>query len=333
MKGKILKILREAGDDYVSGASLCNIFGVSRQAVWKNISALKEMGYDFDTAPNRGYRLVSVPDMILAPEIESYLPERGICHRVECLDEVDSTNNYVKKLAEQGEPEGTLVTASRQTAGRGRRGRSWDSPEGVNIFMTLLLRPKLHPARVSGITLLAALALVSAVMEKGCVEVEIKWPNDVVIAKKKICGILTEMSSEENYVNYAVLGMGINVNQQEFPDELRDKATSLSRETGEKWNRCALAARTVTIFGEYYRQYESDGNLSHFVEQYDKVLANRDRQVRVYGGMVEDVARECVRTGIARGIDQEGALLVEIDGKEERIMSGEVSVRGLYGYV
>lgn len=333
MKGKILRVLREAGDEYVSGSSLCELFGVSRQAVWKNILALKEVGYEFSAGSNRGYRLVSAPDKLYGPEIESYLPEDSICQRVECLEVTDSTNSYAKKLAEQGEPEGTLVVAERQTAGRGRRGRNWESPSGTNVFMTLLLRPKLHPAQVSGITLLSALALAKAIIEVVSVDVEIKWPNDVVIAKRKICGILTEMSSEENFIHYAVVGIGINVNQEDFPEELKEKASSIYLETGEKLNRCALAARTVELFGEYYRQYEREGNLASFVEEYNGLLANRDREVRVHYGMVEDVSSENTQVGIARGIDEDGALLVEIDGDEKRILSGEVSVRGLYGYV
>ncbi len=333
MKGKILKALREAGQGYVSGSALCEKLGVSRQAVWKNIAALKEMGYEFASGSNKGYRLISAPDRLYGPEIESHMPEDGICQRVECLDVVDSTNSYAKKLAEQGELEGTLVVAERQTAGRGRRGRHWESPEGVNVFMTLILRPELHPSRISGMTLLAALALAKAIKEMISVDVAIKWPNDVIVAGKKVCGILTEMSSEENFVHYAVVGMGINVNQQSFPEELQEKATSLFLETGEKIHRCALAARTVTYFGAYYRRYEREGNLSAFVSEYNQMLANRDREVRVYYGMVEDAIEKDVQTGIARGIDREGALLVEMEGREERIVSGEVSVRGADGYV
>ena len=333
MKGKILRALREAGQEYVSGSSLCEKLGVSRQAVWKNIVALKEMGYEFAAGSNKGYRLISAPDRLYGPEIESHLPEDGICQRVECLDRVDSTNSYAKRLAEQGEPEGVLVVAERQTAGRGRRGRHWESPEGVNVFMTLILRPKLHPSMISGMTLLAALAIAKAIQEMVSVDVAIKWPNDVIVAGKKVCGILTEMSSEENFVHYGVVGMGINVNQSGFPEELQGKATSLFLETGKKLDRCALAARTVTLFGAYYRQYEREGNLSAIVAEYNQLLANRDREVRVYYGMVEDAAEEDVRTGIARGIDREGALLVEMDGREERIVSGEVSVRGKDGYV
>ena len=291
------------------------------------------MGYEFASGSNKGYRLISAPDRLYGPEIESHMPEDGICQRVECLDVVDSTNSYAKKLAEQGELEGTLVVAERQTAGRGRRGRHWESPEGVNVFMTLILRPELHPSRISGMTLLAALALAKAIKEMISVDVAIKWPNDVIVAGKKVCGILTEMSSEENFVHYAVVGMGINVNQQSFPEELQEKATSLFLETGEKIHRCALAARTVTYFGAYYRRYEKEGNLSAFVSEYNQMLANRDREVRVYYGMVEDAIEKDVQTGIARGIDREGALLVEMEGREERIVSGEVSVRGADGYV
>lgn len=333
MKGKILKALREAGEEYISGSALCDMFGVSRQAVWKNIAALKELGYEFSTGSNKGYRLVAAPDKLYAPEIESYLPENGVCQKVECFQVIDSTNSYAKQLAERGEPEGTLVVADKQTAGRGRRGRNWESPSGVNVFMTLVLRPKLHPSKVSGITLLSALALTKAIGEMTSVDVEIKWPNDVVIGKKKICGILTEMSSEENFVHYAVVGIGINVNGESFPEELKETASSIYLETGVKCNRCALAARMVELFGGYYRQYERDGNLSSFVEEYNRVLVNRNQEVRVYYGMVEDATEDNTQVGIARGIDEDGALLVEIDGKVKRIVSGEVSVRGLYGYV
>lgn len=333
MKEKILKALREKKDGYVSGAALCRQLGVSRQAVWKNITALKEIGYEIESVPNKGYRLLESSDKLYAPDILSRLPEDCLCRKVECFDSVDSTNTKAKQLAELGEEEGTLVVAETQTAGKGRRGRNWKSEPGVGIWMTLLLRPALPPVKVSGITLLSALALTKAIQEICGIRAEIKWPNDVIIAKKKICGILTEMSSEENYVHYVVVGIGINANTTVFPKEIEETASSVFLQTGRQVNRCELIAGMIRIFGEYYERFVKEQDLSSFVDEYNQVLANRDEEVRVYYGMIEQSAPEDTDTGIARGIDRDGALLVEIDGKIKRILSGEVSVRGVYGYV
>lgn len=333
MKERILRALRENSGGYVSGAALCEELGVSRQAVWKNITALKENGYGIESVTNKGYRLVSVPDRLYGFDILSRLPKDCLCRKVEYFERLDSTNTKAKQLAELGEEEGTLVVAESQTAGKGRRGRGWDSEPGVGIWMTLLLRPSLPPVKVSGITLLSALALTKALREVCDVHAEIKWPNDVVVDKKKICGILTEMSSEENYIHYAVVGIGINVNTSKFPKEIEETAGSILGQTGIRVNRCDLLASTVKYFCRYYEQFNREQDLSLFIEDYNAVLANLDREVKVYYGMVENAAEEQTDTGIARGIDSDGALLVEIDGQIRRILSGEVSVRGLYGYV
>lgn len=333
MKEKILRALRSAGEGYLSGAELCEQFGVSRQAVWKNITALKENGYEIESVSNKGYRLIAAPDKLYAPDILSRLPKDCICRKVESFEVIDSTNTKVKQLAELGEEEGTLVVAEEQTAGKGRRGRNWKSDTGVGIYMTLLLRPKLLPVKVSGLTLLAALALTKAVREVCGIEAQIKWPNDVIIAKKKICGILTEMSSEENYIHYVAVGIGINANTAFFPEEIQDTATSIYLQTGKKTDRMELTAAWVKHFCEYYQQFVKEQDLSFVIEEYNRVLANKDQEVRVYYGMVEQTDLENTDVGIARGIDREGALLVESEGQIKRIVSGEVSVRGLYGYV
>lgn len=333
MKEKILKALRETKEEYVSGSVLCEEFGVSRQAVWKNITALKEVGYDIISVPKKGYRLLSSPDKLYGPDICSRLKLDSFCKKVECFEVIDSTNTRAKQMAELGEEEGTLLVAEEQTAGKGRRGRVWKEDAGQGICMTLLLRPALPPDKISGLTLLSALALAKAVKEECHVPAQIKWPNDVIIAKKKICGILTEMSSEENFVHYVVVGIGINANVPSFEEELKDKATSIYLETGKKVDRCALVAKFVSYFEGYYKQYEAHGDLSGFVESYNELMANKDREVCVYYGMIEQALPENTDKGVARGIDKDGALLVEIDGKVKRIVSGEVSVRGLYGYV
>lgn len=333
MKRQILKMLREAGENYVSGQSLCDYLGVSRQAVWKNIGALKEYGYEIESVSGKGYRLVARQDKLYGPELESYLSPDGFCKRIECHDCIDSTNIRAKQLAEAGEPEGTLVVADQQTAGRGRRGRGWLADSGVGIWMTLILRPKLEPTQLSGITLIAALAVNRAIREISGADSQIKWPNDIVLAGKKLCGILTEVSSEMNYIHYAVTGIGINVNTVQFPAEMQDIATSLYLETGQHVDRMTLIGKFAEVYGDYYKQYLQDGNLETFVEEYNQMLVNRDQQVRIYHGMVEDADPSQIETGIARGINADGALLVEVDGDCKAIVSGEVSVRGLYGYL
>lgn len=333
MKEKILRALRDAGAGYVSGTELCEALGVSRQAVWKNITVLKENGYQIESVPKKGYRLASVPDKLYAPDLLSRLPENGICQKVECFQTIDSTNTKAKQLAELGEAEGMLVTAEEQTAGKGRRGRSWESDPGVGIWMTLLLRPSILPVKVTGLTLLAALALVRAVKKVCSLDAQIKWPNDVILAKKKICGILTEMSSEENFVHYVVVGIGINANMSSFSKEVEKMATSIYLQTGKKTNRAELAAAWVENFCGYYEQFIQKQDLSFVIEEYNSVMANKDKEVRVYYGMTEQASLENTDVGIARGIDRDGALLVEMEGQVKRIVSGEVSVRGLHGYV
>lgn len=333
MKANILRILQEAGEQFVSGQRLCEQLGVTRQAVWKNIGQLRECGYEIESVSNRGYRLIGRPDRLYEAEIESLLAEDSFCRRVECHEKIDSTNLRAKQLAELGEPEGTLVVAEQQTDGRGRRGRGWSSRSGVGIYMTYVLRPDLPPSQVAGITLLVALAICRAIRQVCGVQAAIKWPNDVILDGKKICGILTEMSSEVQYVHYAVAGIGVNANMQDFPEDIRQKATSLYLQTGKKVERAKLTAAFADCFGEYYQRYVQDGDLSAFIEEYNQILANKDREVQIFHGMVEDATPEKISQGIARGIDKDGALRVEIDGEIETVFSGEVSVRGVYGYV
>lgn len=333
MKKEILQILRENRDTFVSGQTLCETFGVSRQAVWKNMAALKECGYEIESVPKKGYRLLAEPDTLNAPDILSRLPENGICKKVECFERIDSTNTKAKQLAEQGEPEGTLIITQEQFAGRGRRGREWKAEKGSGIWMTLLLRPRIRPEKVTGVTLLAAMAVSKGIEEVTAVRPMIKWPNDIVMGKRKVCGILTEMSAELSSIHYLVVGIGINVNNREFPEEISQIASSVYLETGKKVNRNELAAAVIKHFGKYYELFMKEQDLSCVVEEYNAMLANKDKEVKIYYGMQETAEESSIDTGVARGIDKEGSLIVEIDGKEKKIVSGEVSVRGLYGYV
>lgn len=333
MKSEILRILREAGESCVSGQSLCETFGVSRQAVWKNISQLKDKGFEIESVSNKGYILKNEPDIINSAAIQSYLPRECICKKVEAFDTIDSTNTKAKQLAEAGESEGTLIVSDEQTAGKGRRGRKWCSKKGANAFFTLLIKPKIEPKYLSGITLLAAMSVVEAIKDVCGIQSLIKWPNDVVLEKKKICGILTEMSSEMNYVNYAVIGIGININDDEIPDEIRENASSIYLETGNKTNRNKLVAKVIERFDGYYRKFLETKDLSAFTDEYNSMLISMNKEVKVLYGMAETARADEEEKGIARGIDGDGSLLVETKDGIKSIVSGEVSVRGLYGYV
>ena len=330
---EILRTLREASDGFVSGQVLSEKVGVTRQAVWKNITQLKEYGFVIDSVTNKGYSLVSSPDRLYAADIESRIDKGSLCQKVESFDTTDSTNTRAKQLAELGEREGTLIVAEEQTEGKGRRGRHWESKPFTSVYMSMILRPHIDPAHISGMTLLAALAVVKAIKQVCSTQPFIKWPNDIVLEKKKICGILTEMSSELDYINYAVVGIGINVNNSSFPEEIKDKATSIYLETGKKQDRAQLAAITAQYFGEYYREFIEAKSLKPFISEYNALLINRDKEVKILYGMQENASENKIETGIARGINDSGALVVDTAHGIECVVSGEVSVRGLYGYV
>lgn len=274
-----------------------------------------------------------VSDRLYAPDIEKRFSNRCYCKKVECHEEINSTNIRVKQLAELGEPEGTLVVAETQTGGKGRRGRKWDSKQQVGIWMSLLLRPKVKPAEVSCLTLVAAMAVAKAMRNFCDMDAKIKWPNDIVINGKKLCGILTEMSSESDFIHYVVIGIGINANHKSFSEEIQDKATSIYLETGKLVHRQAFIAEVMEVFTIYYEKYLENRDMTQLWQEYNELLVNRDREVLVYHGMVEEQDPEVAERGTAKGIDTSGALLVETEHGLKKIVSGEVSVRGIYGYV
>ena len=239
--------------------------------------------------------------------------------------ETDSTNLWIKRLAKEGASEGTLALAEFQSAGRGRLGRSWEVPEGTSVMMSILLRPKFEPQYAPTLTLVMGMAVAKAVKNLGF-DVSIKWPNDVVVSHKKICGILTEMGVRDGKIDYAVIGVGINVNIREFPEEMADKATSLYLESGREFDRSQIPGLVMEAFEEYYEKFAATCELSGLKEEYESILANYNQPVRV-------LAKEPYE-GVARGITDGGELLVEkTDGTIVAVSAGEVSVRGLYSYV
>ena len=239
--------------------------------------------------------------------------------------ETDSTNLWIKRLAKEGASEGTIALAEFQSAGRGRLGRSWEVPEGTSVMMSILLRPKFEPQYAPTLTLVMGMAVAKAVKNLGF-DVSIKWPNDVVVSHKKICGILTEMGVRDGKIDYAVIGVGINVNIKEFPEEMADKATSLYLESGREFDRSQIPGLVMEAFEEYYEKFAATCDLSGLKEEYESILANYNPPVRV-------LAKEPYE-GVARGITDGGELLVEkTDGTIVAVSAGEVSVRGLYSYV
>lgn len=326
MKEEILRLLRSA-DGYISGQELCNRFGVSRTAVWKAINQLKEAGYEIEAQQNKGYRLMSAPDLMTEAEIKSLMHTEWVAKEVLYFDTIDSTNTKAQELAEKGHPSGTLVVADKQESGKGRRGRSWVSPSGTGIFMTLMIKPDINPNNASMLTLVAALAVAKAITSVTGEEALIKWPNDIVINGKKVCGILTEMNAQFDYINHIVVGIGINVHNESFPEEISQMASSLMIEAGGKrFHRAQIIAETMSYFEQYYDTFLKTQDLSALVREYDELLVNRNKSVRVLD------PKEPF-DGKAMGITPKGELIVDTWESRKLVSSGEVSVRGIYGYV
>lgn len=326
MKDEILLLLRKS-DGYVSGQELCEHFKVSRTAVWKAINKLKAQGYDIEAVPNRGYRFRQSPDVITKTECLSCMKTEIFGRNIEYYDAINSTNTRAKIAAEEGAVNGTLIIADKQEGGKGRRGRIWQSPGGVAIYMSLVIKPDIKPEKSSMLTLVSALAVSKAIDEITGLSTSIKWPNDIVYNGRKICGILTEMSAEPDYIHFVVVGIGINVNTVEFPEEIAATATSLKLELKRSVKRSLLIAKIMEYFERYYRVFLQTEDLSLLLNDYQNKLANIEKKVRILSPGNE-------YEGIAKGINETGELLVcDNEGNLHKVISGEVSVRGIYGYV
>ncbi len=342
MKTEILRLLRHT-DGYISGQQISEKLGVSRTAVWKVIRQLEDEGYKVEAVRNRGYHIVDSPDLLTKEELDSLINTRWAGRNIRCYEVTDSTNLRMRQAGDEGAPGGTLAVADRQTAGRGRRGRSWESPEGSGICMSVLLRPRFSPEKASMLTLVMALSVAEGIGQciggtdrasepdvqspAGPPVIQIKWPNDIIIDGKKVAGILTEMSAQIDYINYVVTGVGINVNITEFPKELEKTATSLQLECGHAVRRAPLIAAVMERLEENYQVFLETEDLSGLMDKYSALLVNRDRDVLVIGAKEEYQAH-------AVGIEPTGELIVRREnGILERITSGDVSVRGVYGYI
>ena len=320
--------LTGSGKEFCSGQELCDRLGVSRTAVWKEVGLLREAGYEIESVTNKGYRLILVPDALTHPLMEMHLgTERAAL--VQCYEELDSTNTRALQLSLTGAPTGTVVLADRQTRGSGRLGRSFASPAGVGIYLSYLLRPECDTSALSLLTSLAGLAVCEVLEEYGLAP-GIKWPNHIILDHRKVCGILTKLTSdgETATVNGAVMGIGINVAQQrqDFPEELRDKAISV-REAGVDVLRAELAARVIDRLDEFFLRQKLLQKPSDTL-----IAALRKRSCTVGSRVMVISPTESVEAEAIDIAPDAGLIVRFADGSTRTVSSGEVSVRGLLGY-
>ena len=325
MREKVIKAILDSGENFMSGEQLSKKLGISRTAVWKHINALREEGYNIESVNKKGYRLAEKPDDILSSENIAYnLPTEFIGKKVIHLDTVGSTNDYAKEIGNKVSG-GTLIISEQQTKGKGRLGRVWKSKSGDGIWMSLIINQKIEPNKTPFLTMVAGASVVMALSNLD-VEASIKWPNDIIVHNKKICGILTELSAEMERVNYVVIGIGINIKTIDFPDEIKEKATSLYKE-GYKLSRVDIVRQFCIEFEKLYKGYILDGNKQDTLELCRKYSAIIGKQVYV----IKNNKRELVK---CIDINENGNLIVkEKNGEIQEIMSGEVSIRGVKGYV
>ena len=298
----------------------------TRESLKEN--SVKNGGYEIAGDTGIDFNHVNSSDLLIHEEISKYLHTKLIGNKIICFDSIDSTNNKAKEFASAGEAEGTVVIAEEQTSGRGRQGRSFISPKHKGIWMSLILRPKLEPIYVPKISLIGAAAVNLAISDIG-IKTYIKWPNDIVLCNKKACGILTEMSTGSNRINYAVIGIGINANieENEFPEDLKNKAISLITIAGEKIQRNKLTALVLNHFEELYEEFIQTGSINNTI----KIC--RENSI-LLGKEIRLIKNGITKKATAIDINDNGELIVRYEnGITDNIISGEVSVRGLYEYV
>lgn len=323
MKEKILELLKNT-DTYISGEEMSKKLGISRAAIWKHIKGLKKDGYIIDSQNNLGYKMINAPDILNAYELKSLLNTTLIGKEIIHFDTIDSTNIQAKKIANSSLTNGTILVAEEQTLGRGRLGRQWISPKYKGIWMSIILTPEILPSDAHKISIIAAAAIHISLSSLG-ISALIKWPNDILINNKKVCGILTEMSAELNKINYLVVGIGINVNADEddFPVELKKIATSIKLETNITVDRKKLFSEIVNNFEKLYLDFIENKNIQKSISivREFSILKNQIVEINNINNSFSAKVLD---------IDDEGYLIVEHNGNINKIFSGEVSLNSYY---
>lgn len=321
MDKRVLEALRRSGDNGISGQAISRRLGVSRTAVWKSVEALRAMGFRIDSQPGRGYRLRGGPQRLVGLDIEIGLDTFIVGTSVLSFDAVPSTIDVASALSQEGASEGTVVVAEAQTGGRGRLGRKWSSPADVGIWTSIILRPSIPPRDAPKLTLLVAVSVARVLSECYGIPAQIKWPNDVIVRHRKICGALTELVAEQDAVKYIIASFGLNVNQTsaKFPAEVRSIATSMRIETGKKFKRPDVFRTLLRELDTQYQDFREHGSVN-IVEQWRERSCTLGQHVKVQ-------LREDVVEGTARDLDDDGSLLVEVGSGELRsIAYGDVTI-------
>ena len=331
LKDDVLKLISRE-KSYISGETISHKLGVSRAAVNTAVKTLREEGYGIESSTKKGYLLISSPDILSKGSVSVYLPDNRSGDLL-VFDSVDSTNNVLKDLASKGAISGTVVIADQQTGGKGRRGRSFASPSGVGVYLSYLLKPESGYEKISDLTSWTAVAVANAIRSAYGIDTNIKWVNDLLVNRKKICGILTEVSveGESGFIDTCIIGIGVNVNEApgDFPEELSEIATSLSIENnGEKFFRAKLASEIIKSMDKLASNWPD--NSDYYLSRYRELNITIGSKVTAYSLMIENGNG---RTGTALDVNEDFSLKVKFDdGSVENLKSGEVSVRGLYGY-
>ena len=308
-----------AEDDSVSGDYISSRVHISRTAVWKYMKQLERLGYRIEKVKGRGYRLMATPDRVYPWEIARYLPTQTIGKEIVYRDSIDSTNMAAFKLALNDAVEGTCVIAETQKTGRGRLQRKWASPYAKNLYLSVILRPGLHPLHSYPVTFLSSLAVSDTLLSFGLTP-KLKWPNDVLVNGKKICGTLLELSTEAEMVRFVVVGIGLNVNmkKRDMPDDIRTKATSLFLETKKHYERAVVCGMLLDNLEFYYRILQQKG-----VEEISRIWEER---ARIRGVEMEVSQVDATYRGVSEGIDRDGALLLRHKGELMRVIAGDVTI-------
>ena len=321
MRARILKLLRQQSQDYLSGEEISRQLAVSRTAVWKHIQELKNHGYEIEAHPRKGYRLKSRPDLLLPEEIRAGLATQLLGKHIVHFYDTSSTNNEAKRLAADDAIEGTIVVSEAQTLGRGRLNRGWFSPPGGGVWVSVILRPPFPPQEAPKCTLMAAVATVEAIREASGLNCGIKWPNDILWQGRKLVGILTEMSAEMDAINFVVLGIGINVSLQEsdFPEELRNIGASVSMGAEREVSRVEVLQKLLERLEYWYQVVKQEG--------FEPVLEAWRRESVTLGQPVRVLAGEETYDGVAEELAEDGSLLVRTENGLRRVLAGDVSLR------
>ncbi|MGG3840211.1 biotin--[acetyl-CoA-carboxylase] ligase [Paenibacillus thiaminolyticus] len=323
MNEKLLDWFREHPDQYISGEELSRRLQITRTAVWKQINVLRAKGYAFDAVPKLGYRLVTQPTRLDEAALLSKLAPGTFGNRLRILEKTESTQNEAAAWAKEGVPEGAVVLAEEQTGGRGRQGHVWHSPAGKGVWMSIILRPRIPLPYTPHLTLLGAVAMFRAMKKLTSAPLGIKWPNDILADGKKVAGILLESAAEDERLLYVIAGIGISVNldSADFPDELQERATSLKIVTGQEVDRASLVAACLQELEQLYRLYEEEG--------FGPIRTLWEAQSITLGRQMTIDTPQGPLQGVAVGLDQSGALLLkDKTGTVQKVFSGDVHFSG-----